>query len=163
MKIAFDHTIFLKQKHGGVSRYFIELQKNLTNKHNSKIFCPIYVNEFLKSELKNNFNFLKIEGIPKYMTKILNFINYKTNDLNFLKWKPDIIHKTYFNSYEYRYSKAKKVINVWDLSHEIFHDMYQKNKNWRPKINALKNIDHVICSSKNTQKELVEYYNFDFS
>ena len=48
--------------------------------------------------------------------------------------------------------KKQKVINVWDLSHEIYHDMYQKNQNWRPKEKALKNIDHVICSSKNTQK-----------
>ena len=40
--------------------------------------------------------------------------------------------------------------------------MYNENKNWRPKKKALENIDHVICSSKNTQKELVKYYNFDY-
>ena len=110
---------------------------------------------------KKIFNIKEIKSIPNFSTKILNSFNFILNDLIFIKWKPDIIHKTYFNSYEYKYKKAKKVINVWDLSHEIYHDMYQKNQNWRPKEKALKNIDHVICSSKNTQKELVEYYNFD--
>ena len=161
MKIAFDHTIFLNQRYGGVSRYFIELQKNLIKKHDSKIFCPIYVNEFLKNELKDNFNFLKIKEIPKYMTKILNFIKYKTNDLNFLKWKPDIIHKTYYNNYEYINSKSKKILNVWDLSHEIYHFMYNQPSNWRPKKKALKDINHVICSSKKTQKDFIELYDFD--
>jgi glycosyltransferase involved in cell wall biosynthesis len=80
----------------------------------------------------------------------------------FMQWKPNIIHKTYFNSYEYKYTKAKKIVNVWDLSHEIFHKMYKKNKDWRPKKKALEKIDHVICSSKNTQKQLIKYYNFDF-
>ena len=58
--------------------------------------------------------------------------------------------------------QKQKIINVWDLSHEIFHKMYKKNKEWRPKKKALEKIDHVICSSKNTQKQLIEYYNFDF-
>ena len=39
MKIAFDHSIFLNQKYGGISRYFIELQKNLSEAHDSENFC----------------------------------------------------------------------------------------------------------------------------
>ena len=161
MKIAYDHTIFLIQKVGGISRYFNELVNNLDDNYQAKLFCPIHFNKMITHN-KKVFNIKEINSIPSFSTKILNYSNFKLNDFLFTKWKPNIIHKTYFNSYEYKYSKAKKVINVWDLSHEIFHDMYQKNKNWRPKINALKNIDHVICSSKNTQKELVEYYNFNF-
>ena len=161
MKIAFDHSIFLNQKYGGISRYFIELQKNLSEVHDSKIFCPIYINQYLKYGPKNNYKFLKIDGIPKNMTKILNFINYKMNFFYFLKWKPDIIHKTYYNNYNYNNFKSKKILNVWDLSHEIYHHFYNKPSNWRPKKQALKNVDHVICSSKKTQKDFIELYNFD--
>lgn len=160
MKIAYDHTIFLIQKFGGISRYFNELVNNLDDNYKAKLFCPIHFNKMIMQN-KKIFNIKEIKSIPNFSTKILNSFNFILNDLIFIKWKPDIIHKTYFNSYEYKYKKAKKVINVWDLSHEIYHDMYQKNQNWRPKEKALKNIDHVICSSKNTQKELVEYYNFD--
>ncbi|MDC3125916.1 glycosyltransferase family 4 protein, partial [Candidatus Pelagibacter sp.] len=161
MKIAFDHTIFLIQKYGGISRYFLEIQRNLHKKHNSRIFCPIHLNEFLNEKSKSNLSLLKINYIPKYMTKILNSINYHYNNIYFLKWKPEIIHKTYYNNYSYKKNKSKIILNVWDLSHEIYHDMYDKPSSWRPKYEALSNVDHVICSSKKTQKDLIEFYNFD--
>jgi len=161
MKIAFDHTIFLIQKYGGISRYFLEIQSNLKKRHNSRIFCPINLNEFLNEKSNNNLSFLKINYIPKYMTKILNSINYYYNNFYFLKWKPEIIHKTYYNNYLYTKTKSKIILNVWDLSHEIYHDMYNKPSTWRPKNEALKNVDHVICSSKKTQKDLIKFYNFD--
>ena len=34
MKIAFDHTIFLIQKFGGIARYFNELVNNIDNSRN---------------------------------------------------------------------------------------------------------------------------------
>ncbi len=160
MKIAFDHTIFLIQKYGGISRYFIELQRNLKKKHNSRIFCPIHLNEFLNKKSDNNLSLLKINYIPRYMTKILNSINYYYNDIYFSKWKPEIIHKTYYNNYLYN-TKSKKILSVWDLSHEIYHHMYNKPSNWRPKNEAIKNVDHVICLSKKTQKDFIKFYNFD--
>ena len=161
MKIAFDHTIFLIQKYGGISRYFGELVNNLDNNYQAKIFCPVHLNKMI-SQNQKIFYLKEINSIPNFSSKFINYFNFFLNDLIFWKWKPDIIHKTYFNSYKYKYLKAKKVINVWDLSHEIFHEMYKKNKDWRPKKRALENIDHVICSSKNTQKELIQYYNFDY-
>ena len=75
MKIAFDHTIFLIQKYGGISRYFLELQKKLELTDNIKIFCPIYLNNHISSR-KNVFKFIKLENIPRYSTKLLNKSNY---------------------------------------------------------------------------------------
>ena len=161
MKIAYDHTIFLIQKYGGISRYFHELVNNLDDKYNAKIFCPIYLNEIINSN-KKIFKLKKINTIPKFSRKLLNYLNFKINKIYFYKWQPNIIHQTYFNSYKYSNNKAKKVVNVWDLSHEKFHYMYERSKNWKPKEESLKQVDHVICSSKNTQKELIEYYNFDY-
>lgn len=161
MKIAFDHTIFLIQKYGGISRYFIEVQNNLYKKHNTKIFCPIHLNEFIKKNSFNNLSLLKINKIPKYNSRLLNYFNYKFNDYYFSFWKPDIIHKTYYNEFDYNFKKAKKILNVWDLSHEIFHYMYNQPASWRPKQNALNKADHVICSSKKTRDDLIKYYEFD--
>ena len=77
---------------------------------------------------QNVFYLKKINSIPNFSTKIINHFNFIINDIMFMQWKPNIIHKTYFNSYEYKYTKAKKIVNVWDLSHEIFHKMYKKDK-----------------------------------
>ena len=62
MKIAFDHTIFLIQKYGGISRYFIELQKKLLINNNVKILSPIYLNDYLKDE-KIALNSLKLKKL----------------------------------------------------------------------------------------------------
>ncbi len=39
MKVLFDHQIFCYQKHGGISRYFKELMKELSK--NDTVFNPI--------------------------------------------------------------------------------------------------------------------------
>jgi len=57
------------------------------------------------------------------------------------------IHDTFARDIKF-IKDAKKVINVWDLSHEIYHYMYNKPSNWRPKENTFKHVDHIICSSK---------------
>ena len=48
MKIAYDHTIFLIQKYGGISRYFNEILKNLNNDIDIKICCPFHINEYVQ-------------------------------------------------------------------------------------------------------------------
>ena len=103
MKIAFDHTIFLIQKFGGISRYFNELVNNLDDNYQAKIFCPVHLNKMITQNQKI-FNLKKINSIPNFSSKIINYFNFFLNDLIFMKWKPNIIHKTYFNSYEYKYS-----------------------------------------------------------
>jgi glycosyltransferase involved in cell wall biosynthesis len=162
MKIAFDHTIFLIQKYGGISRYFLELHKKLQLKNNAKICCPIYINNFILNK-KNVFKLFKLKNIPRYSTKLLNRSNYIFNEIYLNFWQPDIIHKTYFNDYKYSFKKAKKIINVWDLSHEIHHHMYDKPSDWRPKKKSLNNTDHIICSSKKTQSDLINFYNVDLN
>jgi len=162
MKIAFDHTIFLIQKYGGISRYFLELQKKMQLMNDVKILSPIYLNNYIAEE-RNILKFLKIKKIPKYSTQLLNKSNFFFNKIYFNFWKPDIIHKTYFNDHKYDIKNAKKVINVWDLNHEIYHSMYNKPSDWRPKKNAVKDADHIICSSKKTQNDLINYYDIDLS
>ncbi len=161
MKIAFDHTIFLIQKYGGVTRYFCQIFNSIKNKHKTKILSPFYQSKFLKNYSKDVIKLKNIDNIPKYTTKLLNYTNLVINNSYLKVWKPDIIHKTYYNDFKYKFINAKKVLNVWDLSHEIYHYMYNKPKNWRPKEKALKTVDHIICSSKKTQKDLVKYYDIE--
>ena len=54
MRVAYTGSIFFNQRYGGISRYFIELVKNI--KTDVKIFAPINKNIYLKdihSNLKN--------------------------------------------------------------------------------------------------------------
>ena len=57
MKIAYNHQIFSTQRFGGVSRYFVELAKNIPllkkNEAIIKLICPLHINNHLKNEMKN--------------------------------------------------------------------------------------------------------------
>lgn len=163
MKVAFDYSIFMMQKYGGVSRYFLELCKKINNHVNCKIIAPISIKSH-SSEINHNFyNILKINEIPQFGTKVTTNLNYITSSIYLKYWKPNIIHKTYFNNHRYRFINAKKVLNVWDLTHEIYPELYNKNKGWRPKQQSLDLTDHVICSSYKTRDDLKKFYNFDLN
>lgn len=162
MKIIFDYSIFLIQEIGGISRYFVELSRNIRNLNcNVKIVSPIYASSLLNEIKKDHIAYLKIKKIPKYCTKLFNKINFNFNNYYIKLNKPNIIHKTYFSNSDYESLKAKKIINVWDLTHETFYQDYKKDKNWRPKENDLKNSDHIICSSEKTKKDLLNFYNLN--
>jgi glycosyltransferase involved in cell wall biosynthesis len=163
MKIAFDYTIFMKQTYGGISRYFVKLVKSLNETHQCRIIAPISVNNYVNEINNCSFNLIKLKKIPKFSLKLITNFNFLLS-LSYMKcWKPDVIHKTYFNNHSYNVKNAKKILNVWDLSHEIYPELYNKRKNWRPKEISLKLADHVICSSYKTRADLEKYYNYDLN
>lgn len=74
VKILFESSIFLHQKVGGVSKYVIKLNKNLSKKNiSSKIISPLTINYFLNLEKKNVFYLVKINKIPVFCRKLFFF------------------------------------------------------------------------------------------
>ena len=163
MKVAFDYSIFMMQKYGGVSRYFLELYKAINKIVNCKIIAPISIKSHTREINDNFYNLIKFNEIPIFGTKINNNLNYITSSIYMKYWKPNIIHKTYFNNHKHSFIDAKKILNVWDLTHEIYPELYNKSKDWRPKQQSLALTDHVICSSYKTRDDLKKYYNFDLN
>jgi glycosyltransferase involved in cell wall biosynthesis len=156
MKIIFTNSIFYLQKKGGISRYYVNLAKKLNNTSlEHKIVAPLSKNLYLKNLKKNNFS-LYIKKIPN------NFIINKFNNIIFKyflkKENPDIIHETYYNSKNFEILKNKiKIVTVYDLIHEKFPSLYQKEKKYE-KQKILKTADHFICISKKTQEDLINHY-----
>ncbi len=161
MKILFDYNIFSHQKLGGISRYFINLHKYMNRYQdvNCKIFTPIHFNKFLKSykDKKNNHFYLK--DYPKFTRKLINFFNYSSSKIYCKYFKPDIIHKTFFNYNFDNNKKTKKVITVYDLIHEIYHNDFNRSDNYLPKKNFLNIVDSIICPSYKTKNDLIHFYN----
>ena len=91
MKILFDDQIFLSQKFGGPSRYFIELNKNLRRiGEKSFVISPIYINNYLKNSLLTRTITVNISSLPSNMQKldtILKELKLKITDL----WKSENI------------------------------------------------------------------------
>ena len=166
MKILYDHQIFLNQEYGGPSRYFVNLIKKIINGNEIKVSAPLHINNHLR-QLPNRVIFgLKISKkfrkfIPQKIKNefnnfILNPVNNSLTGSIIKKFNPEVVHQTYF---ENGYKKTRPtIITIYDLIHEKFFIEYGKDKNYRPKKNAIENADKIICISENTAKDLIDIY-----
>ena len=161
MKILFDYYGFSLQKFGGISRYFVELNKVLNkNKINSKIIAPIHKNLHLKDcKFNSKINFY-LNKYPKYTNQFINNYNFYLTNLIINFSNPEIIHQTYYSNKSFYINKkrTKLILTVYDLIHEIFYNDFGFDKNHRPKSFSLQNSDHIICISYKTKIDLMEIY-----
>ncbi len=160
MNILYDHQIFLSQKFGGPSRYFIELSKNINRlNENSIIYSPFYINRYLKVEKDKNFK-KKIFLLRKAkLNFFFNYINEVLTKKFVQEMKFDILHPTYYDIQKYKNFKIPKILTVYDLTHEKFAEHYGLSRNHKIKKNALDHADHFLCPSNATKKDLIEIYN----
>ena len=130
LKILFEHSIFLHQKNGGISKYIHNLNYELNKNYiNSRIYSPITINDNLNLSDKKNIYYLKINKIPRFFRKILYGINNFLTLLYIELFKPDIVHFSYYNEYLSSFIKIPYVITVYDLIHEkfpVYYDMMVK-------------------------------------
>lgn len=157
-KILFDHSIFLHQSNGGISKYISHINKKLKYFGViSKIYSPLTINENLSKKNSNEIFFLKIKKIPKFLRKFFFLIN----DILFLIYvfffKPDLIHFSYYNNQLVTKINIPYVITVYDLIHEKYKI---ENKQFS-KLKMIENASHIICISEETKKDLLKIYNID--
>ena len=78
MKITYDYQVFSQQIYGGISRYFVEISKGISQiegKNSVNILSPLYINKYLsESEKQINVRGIKIPYIQK-TSRIIKFIN----------------------------------------------------------------------------------------
>ena len=160
MKIAYDNQIFFFEKYGGISRYFTSLINELIKTENHyKIFSCLYLNEYLSDLNHDTINGYKFSKYPNKTTRLLKASSSLINSIQISKWKPDILHETYY-SYNKTYSKnIPTVITIHDMIHELYPLMFQKDD--RTLINKRKSIeraDKIICVSETTKRDLIYFY-----
>lgn len=156
IKIFFEHSIFLHQKNGGISKYFCRLFNDLEkNKEiNIDVYSPITINENLTNLVKVKKYYFKFNKIPRFCTKLFYLINDLLN-LTYIIWfKPNIIHFTYYNYFLSKIIQSPFVITVHDLIHEKLYDGEFKLKRQF----ILSKAKKIICISNHTKKDLIKYY-----
>ena len=162
MRIAFSPTIFRMQSEGGISRYFYQLIRGIISKgHDVYVGDHAIRGKYLELLLECN-----ISSETKYERKVGTlFLDPRWpltwNPKSLTKWKPDIIHETYYSTkwFTKDFKSTKKVLTVYDLIAEKYANTPLKRSY---KSQALGLIDHAICISSTTQSDLINLYNFDF-
>ena len=107
----------------------------------------IHLND-IQTHFKKKYN---ININKNFLTKILN---NSISKYYFKFMSYDLYHLTYYS--ECFDTTKPKVITVYDLIHEKFMDEFKLSS--LPKKKIFKNIDHFICISENTKKDLINYY-----
>ena len=68
----------------------------------------------------------------------------------------DIFHETYYTRMNSCPRSAKRIITVFDMTHEKFPEMQPgRDKTRKAKALAVERADHVICISENTRRDLI--------
>jgi glycosyltransferase involved in cell wall biosynthesis len=154
MKIVYDHQIFSRQKYGGISRYFFEISNRIPaiDGDSVEIFSPFYVNHY-GDRSSHGFRAFKFPG----SSMVLGAANTVAGKLS-VRWQNDIaiFHETYYSRFGYAPAKAKRIITVYDMIHELFPESFSKADMTRHiKRRAILRADHVICISESTRNDLV--------
>lgn len=160
MKIAFDHQAFSMQRFGGVSRYYVELAKELDKLHQEvKIFGGLYQNYYLPNLPKSLVNGIALKSYPKKTGTVFNYFNHFISQQQISSFVPDLIHETYYAFAKPAKIKAARVVTVHDMIHELFPESFRKDDPLSKfKKNALMKADHIISVSQNTKKDLVNLF-----
>lgn len=165
MKILYKHQIF-HLKYGGISRYFIELARNIALYKNKevtvKIISPFFKNNYLSNKnLKFSFSGFKVPDF-KGSVRFCLMMNSFLSPILSKNYDPNIIHDTYYNTVKHNTKHTKKIITVFDMIHELFPEQFSKrDKTTELKKFAVAEADHIICISNNTQKDLIKFFNVD--
>lgn len=179
MRILYDYQAFKMQTHGGVSRCFLEIIKNLPVEAKPIIgvrsTSNIHLQEYFK-ELNGNIcnitpksNFMKTLAnnvrIPfkdDFKKMISSFDDNKRCSINFLKEQNfDIFHATYHDPYFLKYIGNKPfVITIHDMINEIYPQYFKNSsvESSHKRILAEK-ANAIIAVSENTKKDIISLWN----
>lgn len=163
MKILYDYQAFSRQFYGGVSRYFIEVARRLSNIEGTElqIYAPFYLNNYLEELDPGIVVGQKVSRFPKAVGKLLNVYNRAALRTQIVSYRPDILHETYFSKHSVAMNKNQaRVVTVYDMIHELFPQYFSAwDRTSRNKRLAVARADHVICISENTRQDLLNIFN----
>ncbi len=159
MKILYDHQTFTHQDYGGISRYFLELFKELKKLENIQVNSSLLFSNNYYLQKENAFNSLTFFNSRKFkgQRSIMLYINQLISLYQCRTAQYDIFHPTYYDTY-YLSLRIKKpiVITCLDLIHEKFikNDLETLDNKRRTLLRA----DIILAISHSTKNDLVEYY-----
>jgi glycosyltransferase involved in cell wall biosynthesis len=159
MRIAYDYQIFGWQPYGGISRYFYELAKEISRTAGQEvtIVSPVYVNQYLADKPDSlEVRGVRVRPLPRG-GRIYRIVNGILARPILSRLAPAIVHETYYSRHRTSQRGPATVLTVYDMVHEKFSRQYARlDPTSAEKAAAVARVDHIVCISKNTQRDLVE-------
>jgi glycosyltransferase involved in cell wall biosynthesis len=158
IRVAFDHRIFLYQKHGGVSRYLVRLAEHLGGFGvHARIFPSLHVNEHLRDLPR-----MQVWGIQVKQSYNQERFGRRLGEALFGPLarldRAQIVHETYFSPVAIAPPGRPVVLTIYDMIYERypgFKDAEQLIENKRA---AIARADRIVCISESTRRDLLAFY-----
>jgi glycosyltransferase involved in cell wall biosynthesis len=161
MKIALDHQIFCNQYYGGISRYFVSITQSMCDMgHEACVFAPFHINRYLAEIPADAVRGRFFNRYPPKTARLFAKLNPHVAKWQITKWRPDVVHETYFSKTPMGPVGVPTVITVYDMIHEIYPELLAKgDRTSELKRIAVERADHVICISDSTRNDLIRLFN----
>ena len=160
LKIAFDQQVFLLQEYGGISRYVCSLARELASEPEVtvQVFAPFHVNRNLVELRRDLWCGRAFPNISAKFLRVTQFVSKVMARREMTRFRPDIIHETYYSRDDFLTRGARRIVTVYDLIHERYPNLFSNNRGTTlPKRVAAHRADHVICISESTRRDLMSY------
>lgn len=147
------------QKHGGISRYFANLNNSLNNIPGvvSELALLYTHNYYVK---KKSYLSQTLGGFLPRKERNLNKWNKKYSEFKINKENFDVFHPTYYDPYFLEKIKKPFVVTVHDMIHEMYPEYFPFNDNTvHFKRRLFEKADHLIAISESTKTDLQSIYN----
>jgi glycosyltransferase involved in cell wall biosynthesis len=160
LRILYDEQIFLRQRYGGISRYFVELASRIGRMPGCRahVFAPLFINDYLRSEPSLNPFGIAIGGkgrknyAPGARRIALALAPAYTRLV-----RPSAIHETYYLKGNER-KRAPIVLTIYDMIHELFPETFPADdRTIELKRQAVARADQIICISEQTRDDLYRF------
>lgn len=157
MKVLYDHQIFTWQKFGGISRYFSELIRNSSNKFETVVSGIFSENEYIQD--LNLYKRFPISKNFKGKSRLIQTVNLNNSKKQINNRDFDIFHPTYYDTYFTDIKSDKKlVITVYDMIHELYHDLINDEKIIADKTKLINHADAIIAISESTKNDILKLF-----
>jgi glycosyltransferase involved in cell wall biosynthesis len=158
MRIAYDQQVFEMQRHGGISRYFVELVRNLGQRDGigPTVIAPVYINQYLlrsgvQERVRGVFFPFRFRG----EARVARALNKALLPLYWAGRNFDIVHETYY-SQVCRGRGRIRVVTIYDMIHELFPQDFPDSAHVSAaKQAAVRRADHIVCISETTRQDAI--------
>lgn len=158
VRVAFDHRIFVYQKHGGISRYFCGLTEELGGFGvTPKVIAPAFVTDrlaALPSDLRWGRHIRprpRVQRAAQIAGEVLHASLAR-------RFRADIVHETYFNARRAAPRGVPVVLTIYDMIHELFPQYFPGDNTTTAKRAAIARADRIVCISESARDDLLRFY-----
>jgi glycosyltransferase involved in cell wall biosynthesis len=162
MRVLFDHRIFLMQSHGGVSRYFVELIRELARLPDVQpiVFAGMHASQLLHKE-QHSLG-ARVVGMRLPLGIRHNRFLSLCNSIMFSHYiknlQPDIYHATYYHESDTRH-QFPLIITIHDMIAELFPRSGGANDPTTPRKRlSAQSAAKIICVSESTRRDFASIY-----